>query len=126
VEVTEWQPSVPQLDIPAYLPAVSGDPRPAPWPPDWTAWRFGDLWCARDAAGTIVATWHHCPWRVLTPGVSPAAVIAQLAGAPVVLTPPTAFWTRLIRPAGPATAWLCGGTLPPADLAALAASLPEP
>ncbi len=125
VEITELPPSVSSDHAPPYEPLHPADPRPVSLPLELTAWRFGELFCAKDAADTVVATWHLCGWRVIDPAVTPAVVLDHLAGAPVWLSAPAAYWARLIRPAGPTRAWLVGGTVPPATLATWAASLPE-
>ena len=125
VEVAELPPFVSGDRPPPYEPLHSADPRPATLPLELTGWRFGELFCAKDGAGTIIATWHLCGWRVIDSDIMPAAVLAHLAGAPVWLSAPLAYWARLIRPAGPTRAWLLGGTVPPATLAAWAESLPE-
>ncbi len=124
VEVSDLHPVPPRGDIPPYELPHSGDPCPALLPPDLTPWRFAELFCAKDVVGTVIVTWHLCAWRVIDPADSPAAVLAHLAGGPVWLSTAAAYWTRLICPAGPTTAWLVGGAVPSATLATWAESLP--
>jgi hypothetical protein len=116
--------------VPPYMPLQPADPRPRDLPEDTaTCWRFGNLYCAKDAVGAVLCTWHPCRWRVLGPKtIDPAALYAVLAGQPQWMSADGAFWHRLGLATGPERCWVVGGRrdcFSHEALAQLASSLPE-
>ena len=134
VGLFDGEPALPGRDfpiysVPPYTPLQPTDPRPPGLPDGATCRRFGNLYCAKDAAGAVLCTWHPCRWRVLSGYATGLAepLYNSIAGDPQWMSADTAFWLRLGLATGPATCWVVGGRRDRFDqeaLAQLALTLP--
>jgi hypothetical protein len=122
-----WYPEEPAGNPPPYIISPPGDPSPRDWPAGMARyWRFGPLWCGKDADGVPCVTWRYCRWQPAGDRVGEREIERlerAIGDGPVWLNEEGRVWSRVARRIAAGGCWLVGGSLPRAELLRVIGSL---